>query len=224
MTGNYALIALACPMLVAAQTSPPVIAIPQCNDYKIQNDLKLNATQRACVWVGDLISPGAMFGAAVSSAYGQFTDDEPSWGYGTAGYIKRYGARYAQGLAKATGEYVTALAFGEDPRVRPSTCQSWKRIFCAARTMVAQPNGHGGYRPVISKFAGAAANGFVGMSFYPTSGTVNQSLRRGGTSLASSLLFVEFSEFEPDILHKLGSLFSPKSTPQQAGASMPARP
>lgn len=62
------------------------------------------------------------------------------------------------------------------------------------------------------------------MSFYPDSGTVKQSLRRGGTSLASSLLAVEFSEFEPDILGKLGSLFSPKSTAQQAGASVPSRP
>lgn len=112
--------------------------------------------------MGNLVSPGALFGAAVSSAYGQLTDDEPSWGHGTVGFAKRYGARYAQGVAKATGEYLTAWTLGEDPRTKPSTCQSWKRIFCAARTMVAQPNDKGGYRPVFSKFAGAAANGLSG--------------------------------------------------------------
>lgn len=47
MIDNYAVIALFCPLLVAAQTSPPIIAIPQCSDYRIQNDLKLNASQRA---------------------------------------------------------------------------------------------------------------------------------------------------------------------------------
>jgi hypothetical protein len=215
-------LALVFTALLHAQTvsQPSVINTPPCNDYNIKNDRLLTAKQRTCIWAGNLLTPGSVFGAAVSSAYGQLTDDEPSWGQGTAGFAKRYGARYAQGMSKATGQYLTALALHEDPRRKPSNCISLKRAVCAARSLVAQPKDGPGsaYRPVFSYLAGAAASGFVGIGFYPDSGTVNLSVRRTGTSLASSLLSVEIAEFQPDLLRFLGKRFSPKSTAKQAGA------
>jgi len=216
-----AVLALIFPALIHAQTvsQPAVINTPPCNDYNIKNDPVLTAKQRTCIWAGNLLTSGSVFGAAVSSAYGQLTDDEPSWGQGAAGFAKRYGARYAQGVSKATGQYLTALAFREDPRRKPSNCIAWKRAVCAARSVFAQPKESGdGYRPVFSYLAGAAASGFVGIGFYPDSGTVNLSVRRTGTSLASSLLSVEIAEFQPDLLRFLGKRFSPKSTAKQAGA------
>jgi hypothetical protein len=217
--------ALAIPGSVVAQSAsaPPVIDTPPCNAYHIANDETLSAKQRTCIWGGNLLTPGAVFGAAVSSAYGILTDDEPSWGQGSAGFARRYAARYTQGVTKDTGQYLTALLLHEDPRRKPSNCISWKRTVCAARSLFAQPKADGsGYRPVFQYLAGAAAGGFVGISFYPDSGTVNESLRRSGTSLASSLLSVEITEFEPDILRIVGRMFSPKSTARQAGASSPA--
>ena len=76
---------------------PPVIDIPQCNGYRLQSDDRLTAKQRACIWGGNLLTPGAIFGAAFSSGYGFLTKEEPAWGQGTAGYAKLFGARYAQG-------------------------------------------------------------------------------------------------------------------------------
>jgi hypothetical protein len=198
---------------------PPIIEIPQCNGYRLQTDDPLTAKQRACIWGGNLLTPGAVFGAAFSSGYGLLTKEEPAWGQGTAGYAKLFGARYAQGMTKATGEYLTAWAFHEDPRRKPTNCITWKRAVCAARNMFAQPKEGGGYRPVFSTVAGAAAGGFIGMSFYPNTGTVNESLRRSGTSLATSLLSFELTEFEPDILHLVGRLFAPKSTAKEAFAT-----
>jgi hypothetical protein len=203
---------------------PHTIDIPQCNNYRIAYDEQLSARQRACIYAGNLLTPGAVFGAGISSAYGILTDDEPAWGQGAAGFARRYAARYAQGVTKATGEYLTAWAFHEDPRRKPSNCMTWKRTLCAARSLFAQPKLDGGYRPVFATVAGAAAGGFIGMSFYPNSGTVNESLRRTGTSLATSLLSVELSEFQPDILHLVGRLFAPKSTAQQALATAKEKP
>lgn len=218
---------LAFPWASRAQTDPQphTVDIPECNQYRITYDLDLTAKQRACIWSANLLTPGAGFGAAFSSAYGLWQKEEPAWGQGTAGYARLYAARYAQGVTKATGEYLTAWAFHEDPRRKPTNCIGWKRTVCAARSLFAQPKeGGDGYRPVFSSVVGAAAGGFIGMSFYPNTGTVKESLSRTGTSLASTLLSVEVTEFEPDILHLLGRLFAPKSTAQQAGATAKEKP
>jgi hypothetical protein len=203
---------------------PHTIDIPDCNNYRIAYDKTLTAKQRACIWGGNLLTPSAIFGAGISSAYGLLTDEEPAWGQGTAGYARLFAARYAQGVTKATGEYLTGWAFQEDPRRKPSTCIGWKRTLCAARSLVAQPKDGGGYRPAFATVAGAAAGGFVGMAFYPNTATINESLRRTGSSLGSSLASVELTEFEPDILHLLGRLFAPKSTAQQAAATAKEKP
>jgi hypothetical protein len=228
LSSSYALgfLALALASVpAAAQQDAKAVEIPLCNDYKIKNDAVLGSRQRACIWVGNLFSQGAVFGAAVSSAYGQWTDDEPSWGQGAGGYARRYSARYAQGVSKATAEYLVAWADREDPRSKPSGCLAFKRVLCVARSLVAQPlPNQAGFRPVFSKLAGAAANGFIGMTFYPDSGTVNESLRRSATSLGSSLLTVEIAEFEPEIFRWIGKRFSPKSTPHDARCSSQPKP
>src|ERR1700685_223903 len=99
---------LALPVSMVAQSAsaPPVINTPPCNAYHIANDEILSPKQRTCIWAGNLLTPGAVFGAAFSSAYGILTDDEPSWGQGTAGFVRRYAARYAQGVTKDTGQYL----------------------------------------------------------------------------------------------------------------------
>jgi len=204
--------------------APRTIDIPECNNYRLTYDPNLTAKQRACIWGSNLLTPGAIFGASISSAYGLLTDEEPGWGQGTAGYARLFAARYAQGVTKATGEYFTAWAFHEDPRRKPSTCIGWKRTLCAARTLVAEQKEDGGYRPVFAPVVGAAAGGFIGMAFYPNTATVNESLRRTASSLGSSLPSVELTEFEPDILHLLGRLFAPKSSAQQAAATAKEKP
>jgi hypothetical protein len=200
-------------------TLPPATQISACNDYIIQyQTVSLTPTQRACLYLNNLFSPTAVFGAAFSSIYAQATNDEPSWGQGSEGYAKRFGARYVQGMSKATGEYLTGLVHGEDLRPTRSTCKSWRRIWCAAETLVVA-NTSTGRHPVFAHVAGAFADGFVGMGFYSQDPTWGQSLKRTGTSLASSLGYIEFYEFEPQIFGWLTKRFSPKSTAVQAGAS-----
>ncbi len=219
-------VAMSLAALVSAQSGPAphTIDIPDCNNYRITYDLKLTAKQRACIWGGNLLTPGAIVGAGISSAYGLLTDEERGWGQGTAGYARLFAARYGQGVTKATGEYLTAWAFHEDPRRKPSNCIGWKRTLCAARSLLAEQKEGGGYRPVFAPVVGAAAGGFIGMAFYPNTATVNESLRRTGSSLGSSLASVELTEFEPDILHLLGRLFAPRSTARQAAATAKEKP
>jgi hypothetical protein len=47
------------------------------------------------------------------------------------------------------------------------------RAVCAARNIFAGPKESGGYRPVFSTAASAAAGGFIGMSFYLNAATGN---------------------------------------------------
>jgi hypothetical protein len=197
----------------------PAQPVSSCNDYILQYQIApLTPKQKACLYLGNLFSPTALFGATVSSMYAQFTNDEPSWGQGTRGYAERFAARYVQGMSKATGEYLTGLALREDLRPVRSTCRSWRRIWCAAETLVVARTA-GTPRPLFSHVAGAFADGFVGMGFYDRDATWGQSLKRTGTSLASSLGYIEFYEFEPDIFGWLNKRFSPKGAAGQAGGA-----
>ncbi len=207
------------PNIARAQNDYHLVNIPDCNSYRLQNDPTLNGKQRTCIWASNLLTAGAVFGAAASSGYGLLTKDEPGWGEGGAGFGRRFAARYAQGITKDTVQYLTAFADKEEPRHKPTNCIAWKRAVCAAVSVFAEKKENGKYRPLFATTIGAAAGGFIGMSFYPNSNTVTDSLQRTATSLGSSVLDVELLEFEPDILHLLGSIFKSKKNAKDAAAT-----
>jgi hypothetical protein len=165
----------------------------------------------------------------------QLRDDPQEWGQGTKGYLRRVGSRYAQGVAKSTGDFVFSYALHEDPRYEPSGDKGvWKRTGHALSTVVVvyhlrncgtDDNGtlHDCPKwPAISKMVGASSSGLVGLSWYPQRlNTPGQVLARTGSAYGGYVASAIFSEFQADIFHLLGKMVgsdrnNPSSQPKKA--------
>ena len=186
--------------------------VSQCNDYRIANDQPLSSKQRACIYASNLVTTSGVLGAGFGAAWAQLMKtDPPDWGHGPEGYAKSYGTRYSAGIAKATSEYLTALARGEDPRPRRSTSPNKMDRVLDAMFGLFVDTGQSEPRFAVHTLAGAMASGFSGMAYYPAgSNTVGAALKRSGMSLAGSLAYAELWEFEPDLFGLVRKWFTPK--------------
>jgi len=178
--------------------------------------------QRLCLYGGKLVTGQAVFGSAFFSAVAQFRDDPTEWGQGMKGYSRRFGTRYAQGVAKTTGEFVFSSIFREDPRYDLSQDRTfWKRTGHTFANMVVVKNVDGKRRPAFSKFAGAASSGLVGLAWYP--GRLNRPVdvvSRSASAYGGYLASNVFQEFQADIFHMVGKMFgSDRNSSPKTGVS-----
>jgi hypothetical protein len=191
--------------------NPPVP--PQCNSYIVQKTITenpgaLSAKQRFCIYADKIISGEAIFGSAFFAGVAQLRDDPPEFEQGTAGYFRRFGTRYAQGVAKTTGESLAAAFFSEDPRYHPSPGKGfWTRFGRAASSLAVAQHLNGSRWPAISKAVGAASSGTVGLAWYPDRlNTPGQVLARTGSAYGGYLASAIFQEFQGEIFHYLGKM------------------
>jgi hypothetical protein len=213
---------------VKAQEAPEP---PVCNSYRLQktiteNPSKLLFKQRLCLYGDKLVTGQAVFGSAFFSGVAQFRDDPVEWGQGMKGYSRRFGTRYAQGVAKTTGEFVVSSIIREDPRYDLSRDRTfWKRTGHAFASMVVVKNVDGQRRPALSKFAGAASSGLAGMAWYPD--RLNRPvdvLSRTGSAYGGYLGSALFQEFQADIFHMVGKMFgSDRNSSQKSQAGEVSR-
>ena len=187
---------------------------PPCDSKRLQKTLteapkELLVQQRFCLYGSKLVTPQAVFGAALLSGVAQLRDDPVEWGQGMQGYSRRFGARYTQGMAKTSGEFVSSWIAHEDPRYDLSRDRTfWGRTRHSFARMVVVKNLDGDTRPAYSKFAGAASSGLVGLAWYPD--RLNRPvdvLARTGSAFGGYLGSNIFQEFQADIFHTLGKMF-----------------
>jgi hypothetical protein len=213
--------------MAQAQEHLETLKAPDCNSYMLQKTLteepaQLKFKQRFCLYASNFITGQAIFGSAFLSGVAQFRDDPAEWGQGTKGYLRRFGTRYSQGVAKSTGEFVASSIFREDLRYDLSKDKSfWKRTSHAFASTFVDRNVNGDRRPAYSKFVGAASSGAIGIAWYPQRlnrpvDVVSRSASAFGGYLASSI----FQEFKDDIFHLVGKIFgSDRNTSSQRQAS-----
>jgi hypothetical protein len=77
----------------------------------------LDASDKFRLFAQNSIEPVSFVGAAVNSGLAQAQDDDPSFGQGTAGYAKRYGAALADDVSSDFFRtFVFPVMFRQDPR------------------------------------------------------------------------------------------------------------
>jgi hypothetical protein len=197
---------------------------PPCLEYTFQTQLTpLTPHQKFCYFVKHrAITASGIFGSAFTAAYAQLTDSPSEWGGGTAGYSRRFGTRFAQGLTKSSTEALFGIIDGEDPRLHPSA---------EAGTMFSQPSrimprlGKALLRTVwtprdaytdgrarrdslsYSRIAGSFASGFIGMAWTPDrQNTPGQAFGRTGTALGGYAASCVWTEFQPDVISLIGRM------------------
>jgi hypothetical protein len=185
-TGNT--VADASPASDAPTTQPLLPVTLTFND-------RLKLYEHSFVTPESLIGP--LFGSGISQAEGVPWE----WGGGMAGYGRRFGSSYGRSVIGRTIAFGVASVDHEDTRYhRSNETGVWRRTRHAVIATFVSPTTGGGNIPAFSRFAGAYGAGFVANAWEPPSerGT-SDALKRGSTSLLSSVVWHVFEEFWPDI-------------------------
>jgi len=139
------------------------------------------------------------------SGLGQLTNENPSFGQGLEGYLKRVGTSYAD---QAGGNMMTEAVFPtllhEDPRYfllgtgskLHRTCYALTRIF-VTRT------DSGGRRFNFSEVLGNATIVGISNAYYPDERTVGDNLLRLAQQLGTDAVSQVLKEFWPDVKRRL---------------------
>jgi hypothetical protein len=127
------------------------------------------------------------------------------WEDGGGAFGRWYGAQFVSSTSNRTGRLLAQIAFHEDPRYVPSGSKNVAlRIAHALAFTVVDKTDSGHNTLAFSNFAGAAAGGFVGMSFYPEGHNdvahAEQRALRGLETIAVRNIITEFRpEWEPTL-------------------------
>lgn len=160
---------------------------------------QLSGQERLRLYRHSILSPYTLLGPALGAGIGQWEDEPPEWKQGSAGYFRRFGSGVARHMISETIRFSVAAMDSEDVRYRPSQEQGvWNRTMYAVTETVTSHTASGNRIPAFARFAGIYGAAFFANSWYPDSrATVGGALKRGSTSLASSIGFHLFQEFFP---------------------------
>lgn len=194
---------LAAPAL-AQSSSSAFATIPKlayCNSgEKTASPKQLTFAQRACWYASDLTSTGVLFRAGLSSAIGQWRDDNYGKGRDGADYAHRLGVFYARRGARDTAEMIAGYLTHEDPRPRLSgEAGVWKRTGFALKSVLIAKTDEGSH-PAVTPLAGAFGSALVAGEFSKAHDmTGGMILRHAAFSYSGSFGTAIYDEFKPDL-------------------------
>jgi len=168
----------------------------------------LSNTERGQIYVRQtFLTAGSYLARAFSAGIDQARGEPHDWGGGTAGYGRRYAARYGEFVVQNSMVSAGNALLGYEPRYDFCRCDGfWPRTRHAiSRNFVAYNRSERELRPQVPMYAGAFAAGLLYNTWLPG----QHNIWRGGgynllsqAGIGSGYNFV--SEFALDILHEFG--------------------
>jgi len=148
--------------------------------------------------------PLLMLGAAIAGL-GQWSNDNPSFGQGAAGFARRFGTSYAdQAIGNMMTEGIFPSFLHEDPRYfRRGTGSKWGRTWYAATRVLVTHTDTGSLRFNYSEVLGNAAAVAISNSYYPDNRTVGANVEKLGQQIGIDAISQVLKEFWPDVKRKL---------------------
>jgi hypothetical protein len=140
--------------------------------------------------------------AGVSQANNEF----PDYGHGGAGYAKRFGAAFGDGVSSNFfSNFLYPTMFKHDPRYfRLGNGGFKRRLVYSLKQEVVCHTDKGGRSFNYSNVLGAFSSGTLSNTYYPASDRgFGLTMSRSGLALAYGTLGGVFNEFWPDISRKL---------------------
>ena len=166
----------------------------------------LEVKDKFLLFVQDTFDPVTFLSVGFNAGLDQAQNSDPSFGQGTAGYGKRFGANLA---GQASGEFFKDFAyptlFSEDPRYyRLEHAGGGKRLLHGLGHVFVAHREDGTHTFNASEWLGTASAVALGNTCHPG----NQrgfapAARRVGYSLLQDMGFDVLREFWPEIAHKL---------------------
>jgi hypothetical protein len=147
--------------------------------------------------------PLLMLGGVVSGI-GQWTDENPSFGQGAAGFARRFGTSYAdQAIGNMMSEAIFPSFLHEDPRYfRRGYGSKWSRTFYAASRVFVTRTDAGNWRFNYSEVLGNATAVAISNAYYPDNRDVGANAAKLGQQIAIDAVSQVLKEFWPDIKRK----------------------
>lgn len=174
---------------------------------------KLSAREKFHLATSDSFDWSSLLVAGYYSGLAQVRNQYPEWGFGVAGFGKRFAAGFAD---NAVGDYMSEAVFPSlfhaDPRyfrmARGSFFHRFK--YAVSRIVVTRTDaGASGFN--YSEFAGNAAAAGISSLYYPArTRTATDALQKFGTQVAQDAFFNVLKEFWPDVRQRLFHHGSPR--------------
>jgi hypothetical protein len=142
--------------------------------------------------------------AAATAAFGQLTNQNPSFGQGLAGYGRRIGTGYAdQAIGNMMTEAIFPTMLHEDPRYfRRGTGSIGSRAWYAATRVFVTRTDSGGTRFNFSEVLGNATGVAIANSYYPDGRNVSDNVTRLAEQIGIDSISQVLKEFWPDVKRK----------------------
>jgi hypothetical protein len=137
------------------------------------------------------------------------------WNDGPGAFGRRYGDSLARGTSRSTAQVMTEILLHEDPRYSRSTSTgALARTFHALAFTLFDKTDSGKTTLAVSNFAGAAADGFVGMAYLPAGfNDITHAGQRATASIGEVAVRNILVEFEPEWGPLYQKLHIPKILP-----------
>lgn len=166
----------------------------------------LDASEKFHLFTQDTIEPVTFIGAAFDSGLAQAEDNDPSFGQGTAGYAKRYGAALADSVS--TGffhTYFFPVVFRQDPRYyRKLEGSAPGRLGHALSHVFVAESDSGRKTFNFSEWLGTTSSVVLNNAYHPgNSRGIGAASQRIGVSIAWDAGFDVLREFWPEVAHRL---------------------
>jgi hypothetical protein len=205
------------------QSAPePSVSGPQINQLPVLpprlTSYPLDVYDKRYIYIHEAYGPLAVifpaFGAGLGMIKPKSTYPE-EWKDGAGAFGRRYGDSIARQTSKSTAEFITNTILHEDPRyLRSSSTGALGRTLHALAFTLFDKTDSGKTTPAIAHFAGAAADGFVGMAYLPTGfNDLTHAEQRMVASMGTTAIGSIFTEFEPEWEPIYKKLHIPKILP-----------
>jgi hypothetical protein len=147
--------------------------------------------------------PLLMLGGIIAGI-GQWTDENPSFGQGAAGFARRFGTSYAdQAIGNMMTEAIFPSFLHEDPRYfRRGYGSKWSRTFYAASRVFVTRTDAGNWRFNYSEVLGNATAVAISNAYYPDNRDVGANAAKLGQQIGIDAASQVLKEFWPDIKRK----------------------
>ncbi len=180
----------------------------------------LNFGDKFRLFVKDSTDPVNFIGTAFSAGIDQASNNDPTFGQGSAGYVKRYGANLADSVsAKFFKDFAYPAIFRENPRYyRLGHGSAGKRLLNAAEHLFVAHREDGKRMFNYSDWLGSASSAALGNLYHPGNlhGT-GDTARRIGYGFAFDIGYDVLREFWPEITRKLKLPFRGEPVPSNPG-------
>jgi hypothetical protein len=148
--------------------------------------------------------PNYIVGGAFAGLY-MADRDHPDFGQGVSGFARYYGTSYAdQVIGNMLTEGFMPIVFHEDPRYfRKATGPVRRRLFYSLTRVLICKTDHGNTTFNFAEVVGNSIGGSISNFYYTDERSLNQTVIRTGTQIATDALSNTLKEFWPDIKRHL---------------------